>query len=100
MKQPAAAPVGASERYAVWLIAASSLLISVNGFMLRSIESANEWQVIFGRQAFFTPAILIVLLIRYRTHLFRLFVESGWAGLAAGICALRQLRGRCRDARC
>ena len=27
---------------------ASSLLISVNGFMLRSIESANEWQVIFG----------------------------------------------------
>ncbi len=86
MTQPATTPVGASERYAVWLIAASSLLISVNGFMLRSIESANEWQVIFGRQAFFTPAILIVLLIRYRTHLLRLFVESGWVGLAAGVC--------------
>ena len=86
MKPSAATPVGTSQRYAVWLIAASSLLISVNGFMLRSIESANEWQVIFGRQAFFIPAILIVLLIRYRTHLFRLFVESGWVGFAAGIC--------------
>jgi drug/metabolite transporter (DMT)-like permease len=80
------APTSVSERYAVWLIAASSLLISVNGFMLRSIESANEWQVIFGRQAFFTPAILLVLLIRYRAQLLRLVLEAGWAGLAAGIC--------------
>ncbi len=54
--------------------------------MLRSIESANEWQVIFGRQAFFTPAILLVLLIRYRTQLLRLTLEAGWVGLAAGMC--------------
>ena len=80
------APRSVSERYAVWLIAASSLLISVNGFLFRSIESANEWQVIFGRQAFFTPAILLVLLIRYRAQLPRLFLEAGWVGLAAGIC--------------
>ncbi|MDP6551714.1 MAG: DMT family transporter [Arenicellales bacterium] len=75
-----------SERYAVWLIAASSLFISVNGFMLRSIESANEWQVIFGRQAFFTPAILLLLLIRFRGQLLRLFLDAGWAGIAAGVC--------------
>ncbi|HJP07512.1 MAG TPA: hypothetical protein QF882_08685, partial [Arenicellales bacterium] len=50
-----------SERYAVLLIAGSSLLISVNGFMLRSIDTASAWQVIFGRQAFFTPAVLILL---------------------------------------
>ena len=71
------APRSVSERYAVWLIAASSLLISVNGFMLRSIESANEWQVIFARQAFFTPAILFVLLIRFRGQLLRLFLDAG-----------------------
>ena len=76
MTPKSTAPTSVSERYAVWLIAASSLLISVNGFMLRSIESANEWQVIFGRQAFFTPAILLVLLIRYRAQLLRLLLEA------------------------
>jgi len=86
VKPVSTTPTRASERYAVWLIAASSLLISVNGFLFRSIESANEWQVIFGRQAFFTPAILLVLLIRYRGQLPRLFLEAGWVGLAAGIC--------------
>ena len=54
--------------------------------MLRSIESANEWQVIFGRQIFFTPAILLVLAIRYRGHLIRMFLDAGWVGLAAGVC--------------
>ena len=75
-----------SERYAVLLIASSSLLISINGFMLRSIEAANEWQVIFGRQIFFTPAILLVLALRYRGQLVRMFIDAGWVGVAAGIC--------------
>ena len=75
-----------SQRYAVLLIASSSLLISINGFMLRSIETANEWQVIFGRQIFFTPAILVVLAIRYRGYLTRMFIDAGWVGLAAGVC--------------
>lgn len=75
-----------SERYAVLLIASSSLLISINGFMLRSIEEANEWQVIFGRQIFFTPAILLVLALRYRGQLIRMFIDAGWVGVAAGIC--------------
>ncbi len=34
-----------SERYTVLLIASSSLLISVTGFMFRSIQDANEWQI-------------------------------------------------------
>ena len=75
-----------SERYAVLLIAGSSLLISVNGFMLRSIDTASAWQVIFGRQAFFTPAVLILLAVRYRGQLVRLFLDAGWVGLGGGIC--------------
>ena len=47
------------------LLIISSLLISVNGFMLRSIDSANEWQVIFCRQVFFTSAILLLLALQY-----------------------------------
>ena len=75
-----------SERYPVILIALSSLLISVNGLMLRSIESANEWQVIFGRQLFFGPVILIFLIYRYRNRTIQIFKESGLIGLYAGLC--------------
>ena len=74
-----------SERYAVPLIACSSLLISVNGFMLRSIDTANEWQVIFGRQAFFTLTVLAILILRYRWQLPRMFLDCGWFGLGAGV---------------
>ena len=74
-----------SERFAVPLIACSSLLISVNGFMLRSIDTANEWQVIFGRQAFFTLTVLAILILRYRWRLPRMFLDCGWFGLGAGV---------------
>ena len=82
----AVVPVSAlSKRNAVLLLIISSLLISVNGFMLRSIDSANEWQVIFCRQVFFTSAILLLLALQYRGQLPRLFLHVGWPGIGAGI---------------
>jgi drug/metabolite transporter (DMT)-like permease len=57
----------------------------VNGFVLRSFESANEWQVIFGRNLCFLPAMLFVLLIRYRGQFIYLFRQIGWLGISAGV---------------
>ena len=76
---------GFTQRYAVPIIALSSLLVSVNGFMLRSIESANDWQIVFGRQLFFTPVMLLLLWIRYRGQLIYLFQQLGWVGIGCGI---------------
>ena len=60
---------GFTQRFAVPIIALSSLLVSVNGLMLRSIESASDWQIVFGRQLCFTPVMLLLLWIRYRGQL-------------------------------
>ena len=77
---------GFTQRFAVPIIALSSLLVSVNGLMLRSIESASDWQVVFGRQLCFTPVMLLLLWIRYRGQLINLFRQLGWVGIGAGTC--------------
>ena len=74
-----------TRRFAVPIIALSSLLVSVNGLMIRSIESANEWQIVFARQLCFTPIMLLFLWIRYRGQLIYLFQQLGWIGIGAGI---------------
>ncbi len=74
-----------TERFSVLFIALSSLLISVNGLMLRSIDSANDWQVIFSRNLFFTPSMLLLLWIYYRNRLVDCFKASGWLGITAGV---------------
>jgi len=75
---------GFPQRFAVPIIALSSLLVSVNGLMLRSIESASDWQIVFGRQLCFTPVMLLLLWIRYRGQLINLFRQLGWVGIGAG----------------
>ncbi len=67
------------------MIIGSTLLISVNGLIIRSIESANEWQIVLYRQLFFVPALLLVLACQYRTRLPGLFLNVGWAGVGAAV---------------
>jgi drug/metabolite transporter (DMT)-like permease len=60
--------------------------MSVNGFMLRSLDSTNEWQVVFGRNLCFAPMMGALLWIRYRKQLLYLIRDMGWIGIGAGIC--------------
>ena len=79
---PLASP---AQRWAIPMIIGSTLLISVNGLIIRSIESANEWQIVLYRQLFFVPALLLVLACQYRTRLPGLFLNVGWAGVGAAV---------------
>ena len=67
------------------MVAGSCVLISVNGLVIRSFESANDWQIIFYRQAFFLVGLLLVLILQYRSRLPGMFLHVGWAGIGAGI---------------
>ena len=67
------------------MVAGSCVLISVNGLVIRSFESANDWQIIFYRQAFFIVGLLLVLIFQYRSRLPGMFLHVGWAGIGAGI---------------
>ena len=67
------------------MVAGSCVLISVNGLVIRSFESASDWQIIFYRQAFFNVWLLLVLIVQYRSRLPGMFLHVGWAGIGAGI---------------
>ena len=82
---PTNSPRPAAERWAVPMVAGSCVLISVNGLVIRSFESANDWQIIFYRQAFFIVGLLLVLILQYRSRLPGMFLQIGWAGIGAGI---------------
>ena len=82
---PTNSPRPAAERWAVPMVAGSCVLISVNGLVIRSFESANDWQIIFYRQAFFIAGLLLVLILQYRSRLPGMFLHVGWAGIGAGI---------------
>ena len=82
---PTNLPRPAAERWAVPMVVGSCILISVNGLVIRSFESANDWQIIFYRQAFFIVGLLLVLILQYRSRLPGMFLHVGWAGIGAGI---------------
>ena len=67
------------------MIAGSCVLISVNGLVIRSFDSASDWQIIFYRQAFFIAGLLLVLILQYRSRLPGMFRQVGWAGIGAAI---------------
>ena len=71
----------AIRRHAVAMIALSSLLVSVNGLAIRSIESTNPWQLIFVRQSFFASTLILILLLRYRKNIVPVFINIGLPGL-------------------
>ena len=67
------------------MITGSCVLISVNGLVIRSFDSASDWQIIFYRQAFFIAGLLLVLILQYRSRLPGMFRQVGWAGIGGAI---------------
>ena len=55
-------------RLALCLVAGSSAANSVNGLLLRSVEAANEWQLVFYRSASLALSLAIVFLLIHRTN--------------------------------
>ena len=55
-------------RLALCLVAGSSAANSVNGLLLRSVEAATEWQLVFYRSASLALSLAIVFLLIHRTN--------------------------------
>ena len=56
-------------RLAIFLVVASSAINSVNGLLLRSIESATPWQIIAIRSAALAVALIGVFLVQQRREI-------------------------------
>ena len=68
------------------LMVLGSVIISFNGLVLRNIETADNWTVIFYRAVSFSTAVFLVLLFKYRQRVFLQITQIGPSGLLAGMC--------------
>jgi drug/metabolite transporter (DMT)-like permease len=81
----AAAPAGrGSYAIGVGLVVAAGGFLSLGGLILRHIETANGWQVLFFRSLTMMAVTLAILAWQYRGRIDRPFRGLGWGGFVAG----------------
>jgi len=66
------------------LIFLGATCLSFGGLIVKSLEGANLWQILFWRQTFFAIIVAFYLLLSYKKKFFKSFYNSGLAGLIAG----------------
>jgi drug/metabolite transporter (DMT)-like permease len=78
-------------RYALGagLVIIGGVFLSLSGILLRNIESANGWQILFYRGLAFSFMLFLILLLKYRKGTLDAFRAIGrpglWAALALGL---------------
>lgn len=75
--------------YGVTLVIIGGFFLSTSGILIRNIESASGWQILFYRGLTFSLTLFLLLLLRYRTGIGTAFREIGkpglWAALVLGL---------------
>lgn len=60
-------------------------VLSIAGVIIRNVEQATEWQLLFWRSIIFSAAIFLWLLFRYRSRLPQAFMAIGRLGLVIAV---------------
>lgn len=68
------------------LVLLSGAGLSLGGLFIRSIQEANEWQILFWRSLGIIAALLIYIGIRNQGRIFEAFRAAGAKGVIAGLC--------------
>ena len=75
--------------YGVGLVIIGGFFLSTSGILLRNIEEASGWQILFYRGFAFSLTLFLLLLLRYRSGIgaaFRAIGRPGlWAALVLGL---------------
>jgi drug/metabolite transporter (DMT)-like permease len=68
------------------LVLAAGAGMSLGGLFIRSIEAADEWQILFWRSLSLAAALLAVIAFRSRGNVAAAFRSAGRAAVIAGMC--------------
>jgi drug/metabolite transporter (DMT)-like permease len=71
--------------YGVTLVIIGGVFLSLSGILLRNIESASGWQILFYRGLAFSSMLFVILLLKYRLSIIDAFRAIGRPGLWAAI---------------
>ena len=58
--------------------------LSWGGFIVRSFQEANVWQILFLRSLFFIIALILFLSLTYKNKVFKVIKDSGTPGVLGG----------------
>ena len=72
-------------RFGLWCLVAASFFTSTAGVILRHVETADGWQVLFYRSAALVAALLLFLLWRHGRRTGGAFRAVGWPGLVTAL---------------
>jgi drug/metabolite transporter (DMT)-like permease len=70
----------------VLLVALAGVFWSIGGVLVRWIEGADAWQIIFYRSVALALTLLLIIALRHRGRLVAAFAGIGAVGLLAGVC--------------
>ncbi|MFQ6023900.1 MAG: DMT family transporter [Acidiferrobacterales bacterium] len=68
------------------LVLLAGVFWSIAGIIVRLIESASEWQILFYRSGSLAVMLVIVLAVQNRRALLTTFRAAGTAGVVGGLC--------------
>lgn len=75
--------------FGITLVVIGSIFLSTSGILLRNIESASGWQILFYRGIAFSMMLFLILCFKYRKDTLKAFKAVGkpgiWAGTALGL---------------
>ena len=75
--------------FGITLVVIGGFFLSTSGILLRNIETASGWQILFYRGLTFSLTLFLLLLVRYRAGIgpaFRAIGKPGlWAALVLGL---------------
>ena len=75
--------------FGVMLVVIGGFFLSTSGILLRNLEDASGWQVLFYRGITFSITLFLLLLIKYRSNIWTTFQAIGrpglWAALVLGL---------------
>ena len=72
-------------KLSIVLLIIGSTGISLGGLIMRSMNSADSWQVIFYRAFGFVITFTIILFLRYRNNFLKIIKKTGFKGLLGGL---------------
>ena len=63
----------------------AGVVLSFSGLIVRHIEAADDWQIVFYRSLVVAISLTLLMILRDRLKFILVVRRSGWAGLCAGL---------------
>lgn len=70
----------------IFLVLGSAFSFSMAGVLIRWVEEASGWQIVFYRSIALSVTLVVFLAVRYRREVLAAFATSGWSLAIGTVC--------------